>query len=165
VVIIETQFAAGGLHELAALTGRMPLPPRWALGYQQCRWSYHPDSRVREIADQFRSRQIPCDVIWMDIHYMDGYRIFTFNPKEFPDPAGLNGYLHQRGFKSVWMIDPGVKAQAGYKVYDSGTAAGVWVHDAKGADYHGDVWPGPAFFRILPGRGLSAGGAPCTGIS
>ena len=146
VVIIERSSPQEVLQELAALTGRMPLPPRWALGYQQCRWSYHPDSRVREIAAEFRRRQIPCDVIWMDIHYMDGYRIFTFDPTEFPHPAGLNSYLHQLGFKSVWMIDPGVKAQPGYKIYDSGTAAGVWVHDAQGADYHGDVWPGACVF-------------------
>jgi alpha-glucosidase len=146
VVIIDRSSPEEVLHELAMLTGTMPLPPRWALGYQQCRYSYHPDSKVREIADQLRSRQIPCDVIWMDIHYMDGYRVFTFNPKEFPDPRGLDDYLHQRGFKSVWMIDPGVKAQPGYKVYDSGTAADVWVHDAKGGDYQGDVWPGACVF-------------------
>ena len=64
--------------------------PRWALGYQQCRFSYTPASRVIEVADTFRIKRIPCDVMWMDIDYMDGYRIFTFNPQTFPDPAALN---------------------------------------------------------------------------
>lgn len=146
VIIIDGASPQAVMGELSALTGRMPMPPRWALGYQQCRWSYHPDARVMEIADGFRSRKIPCDVIWMDIHYMDGYRIFTFNPTEFPDPKGLNRYLHDRGFKSVWMIDPGVKAEPGYRVYDSGTAIGAWVRDAKGADFHGNVWPGACVF-------------------
>ncbi len=146
VIVIDRESPRAVLRGLADLTGKMPLPPRWALGYQQCRWSYQPDARVREIADEFRARRIPCDVIWMDIDYMDAYRVFTFSPKEFPDPRGLNAYLHARSFKSVWMIDPGVKVDPGYRVYDSGTAADVWVHDAFGGDYRGAVWPGDCVF-------------------
>jgi alpha-glucosidase len=146
VIVIDRASPQGVLRELARLTGRMPLPPRWALGYQQCRWSYNPDSRVREIADGFRARKIPCDVIWMDIDYMDGFRVFTFSPKEFPDPKGLNAYLHERGFHTVWMIDPGVKADPGYRVFESGAATDVWVRDAFGGTFHGDVWPGDCVF-------------------
>jgi len=146
LIVIDRESPQAVVRGLAALTGFMPLPPRWALGYQQCRWSYQPAARVREIADGFRARRIPCDVIWMDIDYMDGYRVFTFDPQGFPDPAELNAWLHARGFKSVWMIDPGVKAEPGDRVYDSGTAADVWVHDAFGGAYHGDVWPGACVF-------------------
>ncbi len=146
VIVIDRDSPAEVMQALGELTGTMPLPPKWALGYQQCRWSYYPDSRVREIADEFRRRKIPCDVIWMDIDYMDGFRIFTFSPRDFPDPKGLNTYLHEHGFKAVWMIDPGVKAEPGYPVYDSGTAADVWVHDAFGGAYHGSVWPGDCVF-------------------
>ena len=73
-----------------AITGKMFLPPRWSLGYQQCRWSYKTHERAVEVARTFRERDIPCDVIWIDIHYMDAYRIFTFDPKTFPDPAATN---------------------------------------------------------------------------
>ena len=146
VLVINRESPQAVLQALALLTGTMPLPPKWALGYQQCRWSYNPDARVREIADEFRKRRIPCDVIWMDIDYMDGFRVFTFSPREFPDPKALNAYLHERGFKSVWMIDPGVKAEPGYRVYDSGTAADAWVQDAFGGAYHGAVWPGDCVF-------------------
>jgi len=146
IVVIDRASPQGVLRELARLTGRMPLPPKWALGYQQCRWSYNPDARVREIADVFRARKIPCDVIWMDIDYMDGFRVFTFSPREFPDPKALNTYLHERGFHSVWMIDPGVKADPDYAVFKSGTAADVWVRDAFGGTFHGDVWPGDCVF-------------------
>ena len=135
------------MRTLAKLIGTMPMPPRWALGYQQCRFSYVPDARVRQIADEFRARKIPCDVIWMDINYMDGYRIFTFDPKQFPDPKATNTYLHDHGFHSVWMIDPGVKDEKGYFVYDSGTAANVWVEDKSGdKPYVGPVWPGDCVF-------------------
>ncbi len=146
VVVIDRASPAAVLAGLAELTGTMALPPRWALGYQQCRWSYAPAARVREIADGFRSRRIPCDVVWMDIDYMDGFRIFTFDPKGFADPGGLNAYLHARGFKSAWMIDPGVKVDPGYAVYQAGGAQGVWVQTAAGGDFQGGVWPGPCVF-------------------
>ena len=146
VLVIDRSSPQAVLQALADLTGKMALPPRWALGYQQCRWSYYPDTRVREIADEFRQRKIPCDVIWMDIDYMDGFRVFTFDKKGFPDPAKLNTYLHERGFKSIWMIDPGVKVDSGYKVYADGCAQDVWVKTAAGKDFHGEVWPGACAF-------------------
>lgn len=146
VLVIERASPQAVVSELARLTGHMPLPPLWSLGYQQSRWSYNPDSRVRQIADEFRARKIPCDVLWMDIDYMDGFRVFTFSPQEFPDPQGLNTYLHDRGFHSVWMIDPGVKADPANATYAAGTAADVWVHDVFGAPYRGSCWPGEVRF-------------------
>jgi alpha-glucosidase len=146
VIVIERDSPEKVLQELVNLTGKMPLPPLWSLGYQQCRWSYYPDSRVKEIADTFRIKQIPCDVIWMDIHYMDEYRIFTFSNKFFPHPDELNAYLHKKDFKSIWMIDPGVKYDTNYHVYLSGAKKDVWVKDSAGKDFKGDVWPGPCVF-------------------
>ena len=146
VVIIERESPKALMQALVDLTGTMELPPLWALGYQQCRFSYHPDTRVKEIADLLRQHQIPSDVIWMDIHYMDGYRIFTFDPKEFSDPKGLNDYLHSKNFKAVYMIDPGVKADPGYFVDDQGTAGDFWVKDKNGQPFVGNVWPGACHF-------------------
>lgn len=146
VVIIERDSPKALMQALVNLTGRMELPPLWSLGYQQCRFSYHPDTRVKEIADLLREHRIPCDVIWMDIHYMDNYKIFTFHPQEFPDPKGLNDYLHQKNFKAVYMIDPGVKVEQGYFVDDEGTAGDYWVKDRDGNPFVGNVWPGPCHF-------------------
>jgi alpha-glucosidase len=146
VFIIDRASPQAVLRGLGELTGTMKLPPLWALGYQQCRWSYTSAREVQQIADHFRQDNLPCDVIWMDIDYMDGYRIFSFNKQTFPDPPGLNDYLHAHGFHSVWMIDPGVKFEKGYSIYDSGEAADVFVKDGKGQDYHGSVWPGPCVF-------------------
>ena len=146
VVIIDRESPEAVMRELAELTGKMPLPPLWALGFHQCRWSYYPDAKVREIADGFRKRSLPCDVIWLDIHYMDGYRVFTFDPARFPDPAATNDYLHKNGFHSVWMIDPGVKAEVGYTVFDTGSKGGVWVRAKDGSDFRGNVWPGACVF-------------------
>src|SRR4028118_306854 len=97
------------LSTYTQLTGRMPLPPKWALGYQQCRWSYESQEIVRELAREFRTRHIPCDVIHLDIDYMSGYRVFTWSPKRFADAPQLLHDLKQDGFKTVTIIDPGVK--------------------------------------------------------
>jgi alpha-glucosidase len=146
VIVIERDSPQEVVRTLADLTGHMPMPPLWALGYHQCRWSYTPASRVREVARGFRERKIPCDVIWMDIDYMDGFRSFTFNPSTFSDPAALNRDLHDEGFHTVWMIDPGIKKDPGYFVYHQGTALDAWVKRADGETYVGDVWPGACVF-------------------
>ena len=131
---------------LAELTGTMEMPPLWSLGYHQCRFSYDTEAKVRDIAANFRSRNIPCDVIWMDIDYMDGFRIFTFDPVKFPDTKTLNDDLHKANFKAVYMIDPAPKADPEYFVYKSGTENDVWVRRADGSEYQGKVWPGMAAF-------------------
>ena len=146
VYAVEAGDAGEVLRMLADLTGHAPLPPRWALGYHQCRWSYEPASRVREIAREFRARRIPCDVIWLDIDYMDGFACFTFDDEKFPDPAALNADLHAQGFKTVWMIDPGIKVDEDYAVYAAGREGNHFVRTAGGAEYHGKVWPGPCAF-------------------
>ncbi|ESR46043.1 hypothetical protein CICLE_v100004042mg, partial [Citrus x clementina] len=119
------------------------MPPKWSLGYHQCRWSYDSDKRVREICRTFREKGIPCDVIWMDIDYMDGFRCFTFD-KAYP--KSLAADLHLNGFKAIWMLDPGIKHEDGYFVYDSGSKIDVWIQKADGTPFIGEVWPGPCVF-------------------
>jgi alpha-glucosidase len=134
------------LVRLTDFIGRMELPPLWSLGYHQSRYSYAPESYARWIANEFRSRSIPCDVIWFDIDYMNGYRIFTFDPYGFPNPLALNSDLHAMGYHTTWMIDPGVKAESGYFVSDQGSAGDHWVYKATGGWYTGEVWPGACYF-------------------
>lgn len=146
VYVIERETPQEVMKGLAELTGTMEMPPLWALGYHQCRYSYDSEKRVKEIADNFRQRRIPCDVIWMDIDYMDGFRIFTFKSSTFPDPKRLNNYLHDNDFHAVYMIDPGVKVDESYPVYRSGSDADLWVKRHDGTVYQGKVWPGYCAF-------------------
>ena len=134
------------LSTFTELVGRMPLPPRWSLGYQQCRWSYTPESRVREIAESFRSQRIPCDVIYLDIDYMEGYRVFTWNARNFPSPERLLTDLARDGFKVVAIIDPGIKIDSSYAAYRSGEAGNHFVSRSDGTVFTGDVWPGRCAF-------------------
>ncbi len=126
----------------ALLTGRMELPPMWAIGFHQCRWSYYPDSRVREIADTFRQLQIPCDALYLDIDYMDAYRCFTWDEHHFPEPMRLVADLKKQGFQTVAMIDPGVKEDPDYAVYAEGMKQEHFVKTADGDVAKAPVWPG-----------------------
>ncbi|RBL94084.1 glycoside hydrolase family 31 protein [Chitinophaga flava] len=128
------------------ITGTPELPPIWTLGYHQCRWSYYPDKRVREIAAEFRNRRIPCDVIYLDIDYMEGFRCFTWSKEYFPDPAGLIRDLAAQGFKIVVIIDPGIKVDPDYTIYQEGIKNNYFCKRADGALMEGDVWPGKCVF-------------------
>ena len=136
------------INTYTQLTGRMPLPPKWSLGYQQCRWSYESQDIVRKLAHEFRDRHIPCDVIHLDIDYMNGYRVFTWSPKRFGDAAQLVHDLKQDGFKTVTIIDPGVKyePEADYEVFDEGLKNDYFVRKTNGELFHGYVWPDRAVF-------------------
>ena len=134
------------LSSFIELVGRMSLPPRWSLGYQQCRWSYAPESRVREVAKNFREKRIPCDVIYLDIDYMDGYRIFTWNHKNFPDPRKMIGDLAREGFRIAVIVDPGIKADSSYSAFRTGLADNDFVRYPDGNLFIGKVWPGECAF-------------------
>ncbi len=123
------------------LTGMPELPPIWAMGYHQCRWSYYPESRVRELAQTFRDKKIPCDALYLDIDYMDGYRCFTWNKEYFPDPKGMIADLKKDGFHTVVMIDPGIKVDKDYHVYAQGMEEDVFCRRGSGELMVGPVWP------------------------
>ena len=142
----DSRSPANVLRDYSALTGRTPLPPLWSLGYQQSRYSYTPDARVREIGHEFRARHIPADVIHLDIDYMDGYRVFTWSPKDFSEPQKLIGDLATVHFKVVTIVDPGVKVDLNYPIYRDGRERGVYVRNAAGDELHAAVWPGECAF-------------------
>ncbi|MFT6935537.1 MAG: alpha-glucosidase, partial [Maribacter sp.] len=128
------------------LTGTPELPPMWALGYHQSKWSYYPESNVKEITKGFRDRQIPCDAIYLDIDYMDGFRCFTWDKKLFPDPKRMIKELEADGFKTVVMIDPGIKIDREYWIYKEALEKGYFCKRGDGPLMTGKVWPGECHF-------------------
>ena len=132
------------IEHYTALTGRMPMPSLWSLGYQQCRWSYYPESRVRLLADTFREKKVPADGLWLDIHYMDGYKPFTWNHDRFPNPKKMISDLRAQGFHLVTILDGHPPALKGYAPYDSGIAGDDFVKWPDGKVYEGPVWPSQA---------------------
>jgi alpha-glucosidase len=151
------QYLIAGPHirdvvmRYTALTGRIPEPPRWALGYHQSRWEgpcegspkerpFCSQAQILEVADAFRARKIPVDALWLDIQHMRGFRTFTFDPSRFPDPADLVKKLEARGIKTTVIIDPAIKIDDAWDVYQAGVSGGHFL------PFTGEVWPGPSMF-------------------
>ncbi|MCD8741165.1 glycoside hydrolase family 31 protein [Mucilaginibacter roseus] len=143
-------FGAQGVAEIIKdytwLTGRMEMPPLWSIGYQQCRYSYMSADEVLGIAQKLREHNIPADVIYCDIDYMDNYKIFTWNDEAFPDPKGMIDQLKALDFRTVCIVDPGIKVEDGYKQYDEGVAKNYFATYINGDNYVASVWPGRCHF-------------------
>jgi alpha-glucosidase len=133
-------------RKLQKLAGPTPLPPLWALGHHQCRWGYRGTEDLENLADQFAKHEFPNDGLWLDIDYMDGYRVFTWSGEHFRDPAKEIAGLQAKGFKVVPILDPGVKREKGYTVYDGGHTAGIFCRNPAGGEFTGVVWPGYTVF-------------------
>ena len=128
------------------LTGTVPLPQMWTLGYQQSRWGYVTEEDIMEVAENMRRNQIPCDVIHLDIDYMERYKVFTWNKERYQDQKKTIRDLKEDGFKIVTIIDPGVKVEEGYDIYDTGVKEGYFATTPEGEIYVNAVWPGDAVY-------------------
>jgi alpha-glucosidase len=134
--------------EYTELVGRSPLPPLWTLGYQQSRYSYYPEARVREIAATLRQKKIPADVIYLDIDYQQGNAPFTINREYFPHFEQMIADLRAQGFRTVTITDLHIKKDPGhgYAPYDSGVKNDVFIKKPDGSLFVGVVWPGESVF-------------------
>lgn len=130
------------LYNYTGLTGRTPIPPKWSLGYHQSRWSYFPDKEVISLARTFREKDIPLDVVHLDIHYMEDYKIFTWNKNRFPQPESLLSDLEKIGVNTTLILDPGIKVDTNYFAYKSGLRSDVFLKYPDKSLYAGSVWPG-----------------------
>ena len=139
---IHEKNVGGIISAYTSLTGKTPMPPKWTLGYQQCRYSYYPDKEVIRLAQTFREKEIPADTIYLDIHHMEECKVFTFDKKRFKDPTELIKYLKELGFKVVVILDPGIKVDKEYLPYREGNEKQLFLKYPDGENYEGQVWPG-----------------------
>ena len=144
--VIAGRSALDVTCRLQRLVGTTPLPPLWALGHHQCRWGYAGTADLQRLDAAFRAHAFPCDGLWLDIDYMDRFKVFTTSPQHFGDRAAELAALAAAGRKIVPILDPGVKVEPGDAVMDSGSAAGVWCLTPEGQPYVGFVWPGRTWF-------------------
>ena len=133
-------------RKLQNLVGKTPLPPAWALGYHQCRWGYRNAADLEDLDSKFRENGIPCDGLWLDIDYMKDFKVFTLNKEHFPNAKKTFKGLGAKKRKVIPILDPGVKRQPGYDVYDSGRKARIFCKNPQGRDFVGLVWPGETVF-------------------
>jgi alpha-glucosidase len=134
------------INKYSELTGTMPLPPKWSLGYHQSRYSYYPQAEVDKLVKTFRDKEIPCDAFHFDIHYMDQYKIYTWDEDRFPDPKAMIANLEDNGVKTVTIIDPGVKKDPEYKLYQEGMENDYFCKYLDGKVFIDKVWPGKCAF-------------------
>ncbi len=133
-------------RKFQGLVGHTPLPPIWALGYHQCRWGYRSDADMRDLDKMFRKHGIPCDGLWIDIDYMNAFKVFTFNKELFPALRQTLEDLEKHGRKLIPILDPGVKQEPGYEVYEDGRKHDIFCHNPQGSEFVGQVWPGDTCF-------------------
>jgi alpha-glucosidase len=143
---IYGEDVAAVISNYTHLTGRIEMPPLWSLGTQQCRYSYYPDTEVLTTARTYREKNIPADVIYLDIHYMNAYKVFTFHPERFPHPEEMVTALYDMGFHTAVILDPGIKVEKGYEPYDEGIKNQYFAKYPDGENYAGEVWPGWSHF-------------------
>jgi alpha-glucosidase len=134
------------IQKYTQLTGSMPLPPLWSLGLQQCRYSYYPDKEVMRVAQTYREKQLGLDVLYLDIHYMHAFKVFTWHPTDFPSPEALTKQLHDLGIHTVVIIDPGIKTEDNYPPFESGREADIFLKYPDKTNYTANVWPGRCVF-------------------
>jgi len=124
------------------LTGRQHLPPLFAISYHQCRWNYNDEADVFAVDTAFDEHDIPYDVLWLDIEHTDGKKYFTWDGRKFPNPAAMQESLASRGRNMVVIVDPHLKKDAGFPVYQDAVSQGFFVKNRDGNDFEGHCWPG-----------------------
>lgn len=134
------------VRQFRHIIGKSYIPPRWAFGYQQCRWSYMSADEVSDVVDNYRKRNIPIDAVYLDIDYMERYKDFTVNNETFPEFAGFVKEMHDKHIHLVPIIDAGVKIEDGYDTYEEGKRNGYFCKEADGEDFVAGVWPGRVHF-------------------
>ena len=134
------------VRQFRHIIGKSYIPPRWAFGYQQCRWSYMSADEVSDVVDNYRKRNIPIDAVYLDIDYMERYKDFTVNNETFPEFAGFVKEMHDKHIHLVPIIDAGVKIEDGYDTYEEGKRNGYFCKEADGGDFVAGVWPGRVHF-------------------
>ena len=139
------------VKEFRNAIGKSYIPPFWAFGYQQSRWSYPDSKTVDSVIDGYDKAGIPLDCVYLDIDYMDNYKDFTVDDKKFPDFADYVSKKREQGIHLIPIIDAGVKKEDGYSVYEEGRDNGYFCKNEDGTDFEGGVWPGivgfPDFLR------------------
>eukprot|EP00922_Rhytidocystis_sp_ex-Travisia-forbesii_P048751 GHVS01072616.1.p1 GENE.GHVS01072616.1~~GHVS01072616.1.p1 ORF type:complete len:913 (+),score=118.88 GHVS01072616.1:404-3142(+) len=130
------------MQQLHALTGYGAMSPMFAFGKHQCRWNYNDEDDVREVDSMFDQTDIPYDVIWLDIEHTDNKKYFSWHPQKFPSPNKMIDNIASKRRRMVTIVDPHLKDDPRYTVFNECKAHGHLVKQADGADFSGWCWPG-----------------------
>uniref|UniRef100_H3CYV5 Glucosidase alpha, neutral C n=1 Tax=Tetraodon nigroviridis TaxID=99883 RepID=H3CYV5_TETNG len=150
--------------QYARLTGYQALPPLFALGYHQCRYSYEDEADVKAVDAGFDRHGIPYDVIWLDIDHTDEKRYFTWDPARFPEPLRLQRHLEARKRKLVVISDPHIKVDPGWWLYREARDRGHFIKDRDGRVFQGSCWSGESSYLDFSNPHTRAWYSRCFGL-
>lgn len=128
------------IGEYVSLTGKPIMPPEWALGFAQCRGYYTNENLARTIADEFRKRKIPCDIIYQDIGWVNGLQSFDWNPERYSNPKKMLRHLDSMGFKVIVSQDP-VISQVNTKQWKEADSLHYFTIDTSTNKSYDMPWP------------------------
>lgn len=135
------------ISKYQSIIGFATLPPYWALGWQQSRWGIRNDTYLKSIVDKYESNQLPLDVVWADIDYMDEYRDFTVDKSRYGGLPNLVNYLHKRDKYFVPILDIGIPFNKNDKFFQLGSQMDIFLKSNYTKNYlQHIVWPGVCVF-------------------
>ena len=143
--VIEGGSAPDIVKQFRRIIGRSYIPPKFAFGFGQSRWGYKTEKDFLDVAEGYRCRHIPLDMIYMDIDYMDSYKDFTLN-EDFNDFPEFVRKMKENHIQMIPIIDAGVKIEKGYDVYEEGVKNRYFCQREDGSDFVAAVWPGDTHF-------------------
>ncbi|GAB0201266.1 maltase-glucoamylase, intestinal-like [Grus japonensis] len=130
------------VQEYTALIGRPVMPPYWALGFQLCRYGYKNDTEIAELVEGMKAANIPYDVQYADIDYMERQLDFTLNP-HFSGLPALIQKIQEEGMRFILILDPAISAnETNYLAFTRGLEKDVFIKWPDTNDIiYAKVWP------------------------
>lgn len=128
------------------MIGKSYIPPKFAFGFGQSRWGYKTAEDIETVVNGYRQNQIPIDMVYLDIDYMQDYKDFTVNPERFPNFPEFVKKMQRENIHLIPIIDAGVKIEEGYDIYEEGVEKGYFCKREDGSDFVAAVWPGWTHF-------------------
>ena len=146
IYVLEGENAYDIVKQFRHVIGRSYIPPKFGFGFGQSRWGYTTKEDFRTVAKGYRENHIPIDMIYMDIDYMQDFKDFTVNEKNFPDFPEFVKEMKDQELRLIPIIDAGVKVEKGYEVYEEGVKNNYFCKREDGSDFVAAVWPGYTHF-------------------
>jgi alpha-glucosidase len=133
--------------QYSALSGLPAMMPYWGFGFHQCKYGYRDIWQIAEVVANYTKADIPLEVMWNDIDYMELRRLFTLDPERYPLELvrQVVDHLHAHQQHYIVMVNSAVW-RGDNDVYNEGVEQNVWQVRENGSIYEGAVWPGPTVF-------------------